>query len=177
MKKSLLFLLFALASVSLCAQSLKGNSYKGYADISLSPGNDGVYYKVNTMGYGLTTSQGYQINPYIYVGAGFGVHIYTMDNFETSLALPIFTNFRANFTKTKVSPFFDAKIGYSIVDLKGWFLSPSIGVRVGLNDNLGLNIKVGYSAQSFWYEDYHLYYSHLERSFIHSANISIGLDW
>ena len=83
------------------------------------------------MGYGLTTSQGYQINPYIYVGAGFGVHIYTKDNFETSLALPIFTNFRANFTKTKVSPFFDAKIGYSIVDLKGWFLSPSIGVGAG----------------------------------------------
>ncbi len=174
MKKSLLFLLLALASVSLCAQSLKGNSYKGYADISLSPGNDGVYYKVNTMGYGLTTSQGYQINPYIYVGAGFGVQLYTMNNFETGVALPIFTNFRANFTKTKVSPFFDAKIGYSVVDLKGWFLSPSFGVRIGLNDNLGINIKVGYSAQEFSYWAYR--YTPKD-SYIHSANISIGLDW
>lgn len=174
MKKSLLFLLLALANVSLCAQTLKGNSYKGYVDISFSPGNDGVYYKLNTIGYGLTTSQGYQINPYIYVGAGFGVHIYTMDNFETSIALPIFTNFRANLTKTKVSPFFDAKIGYSVVDLKGWFFSPSFGVRIGLNNNIGLNLKVGYSAQEF---SYWAYRYTINDSYIHSANISIGLDW
>lgn len=174
MKKSLFFLLLAMASVSLCAQSLKGNSYKGYADFSLSPGNDGVYYKVNTMGYALTTSQGYQINPYIYLGAGLGVHLYSMDNFETSVALPIFANFRVNFTKTKVSPFFDAKIGYSVVDLKGLYLSPSLGVRIGLSDNLGLNIKVGYSAQKFTYWAYK--YT-IKDSYIHSANISIGLDW
>lgn len=174
MKKSLFFLLLAMASVSLCAQSLNGNSYKGYADFSLSPGNDGVYYKVNTMGYALTTSQGYQINPYIYLGAGLGVHLYSMDNFETSVALPIFANFRVNFTKTKVSPFFDAKIGYSVVDLKGLYLSPSLGVRIGLSDNLGLNIKVGYSAQKFTYWAYK--YT-IKDSYIHSANISIGLDW
>ena len=174
MKKSLFCLLLAMASVSLCAQSLKGNSYKGYVDFSLSPGNDGVYYKVNTMGYALTTSQGYQINPYIYLGAGLGVHLYSMDNFETSVALPIFANFRVNFTKTKVSPFFDAKIGYSVVDLKGLYLSPSLGVRIGLSDNLGLNIKVGYSAQKFTYWAYK--YT-IKDSYIHSANISIGLDW
>lgn len=174
MKKSLLFIVLAFASISLSAQTLKGNSYKGFADISFSPGNDGVYYKLNTMGYGLTTSQGYQINPYVYVGAGFGVHLYTMDNFETGVALPLFTNFRANFTKTKVSPFFDAKIGYSVVDLKGLYLSPSFGVRIGLKDNLGLNIKVGYSAQKFSYWAYR--YS-IKDSYIHSANISIGLDW
>ena len=174
MKKSLFCLLLAMASVSLCAQSLKGNSYKGYVDFSLSPGNDGVYYKVNTMGYALTTSQGYQINPYIYLGAGLGVHLYSMDNFETSVALPIFANFRANFTKTKVSPFFDAKIGYSVVDLKGVYLSPSLGVRIGLSNNLGLNIKVGYSAQKFTYWAYK--YT-IKDSYIHSANISIGLDW
>lgn len=166
--------MLAMASVSLCAQSLKGNSYKGYVDFSLSPGNDGVYYKVNTMGYALTTSQGYQINPYIYLGAGLGVHLYSMDNFETSVALPIFANFRVNFTKTKVSPFFDAKIGYSVVDLKGLYLSPSLGVRIGLSDNLGLNIKVGYSAQKFTYWAYK--YT-IKDSYIHSANISIGLDW
>ena len=166
--------MLAMASVSLCAQSLKGNSYKGYVDFSLSPGNDGVYYKVNTMGYALTTSQGYQINPYIYLGAGLGVHLYSMDNFETSVALPIFANFRANFTKTKVSPFFDAKIGYSVVDLKGVYLSPSLGVRIGLSNNLGLNIKVGYSAQKFTYWAYK--YT-IKDSYIHSANISIGLDW
>lgn len=174
MKKSLFCLLLAMASVSLCAQSLKGNSYKGYVDFSFSPGNDGVYYEMNTLGFGITTSQGYQINPYIYVGAGLGVHLYSMDNFETSVALPIFANFRANFTKTKVSPFFDAKIGYSVVDLKGVYLSPSLGVRIGLSNNLGLNIKVGYSAQKFTYWAYK--YS-IKDSYIHSANISIGLDW
>jgi hypothetical protein len=129
---------------------------------------------MNTLGFGITTSQGYQINPYIYVGAGLGVHLYSMDNFETSVALPIFANFRANFTKTKVSPFFDAKIGYSVVDLKGLYLSPSLGVRIGLSNNLGLNIKVGYSAQKFTYWAYK--YS-IKDSYIHSANISIGLDW
>lgn len=174
MKKSLLFVLLALASFSLSAQTLKGNSYKGFLDFSLSPGNDGVYFKVNTMGYGLMSSHGYQINPYVYVGAGLGVNIYTMDNFETGVALPIFANFRVNFTKTKVSPFLDAKIGYSVVDLKGLYLSPSFGVRIGLKDNLGLNIMVGYSAQKFSYWAYR--YS-IKDSYIHSANISIGLDW
>ena len=163
-----------MASVSLCAQSLKSNTYKGYADFSLSPGNDGVYYKINTMGYALTTSQGYQINPYIYVGAGLGVHLYSMDNFDTSVALPIFANFRANFTKTKVSPFFDAKIGYSVIDLKGLYLSPSLGVRIGLSDNLGLNIKFGYSLQGYKYNGY---YYIPEQAYVHSVNISLGLDW
>lgn len=177
MRKLFMFLVLALAGLSVNAQVLYGNRYRGFVDFNVSPGNDGVYYEMNTLGFGITTSQGYQINPYVYVGAGLGVQYCNFDNFESSVSVPIFANLRANFTRGMISPFFDAKIGYSTVDLEGLFLSPSFGVRFGLRNNMGINLQVGYTLQGYDYVDYHLYYSHLEKAYQHSVNISLGIDW
>lgn len=177
MRKLFMLLILAFAGLSVNAQSLDGNRYRGYVDFNVSPGNDGVYYELNTLGFGITTSHGYQINPYLYVGAGFGVQFGKFDNFESSISIPIFANFRANFTNKNVSPYFDAKIGYSTVDLEGLFLSPSFGVRFGLKNNMGINLQIGYSLQRYNYVDYYMSYFYFDKANLHSVNISLGIDW
>ena len=166
MKKILIFLLFSMVGFCANGQTLEGKRYRGYADFMVSPGNDGVFYGINTLGIGSMTSHGYQFNQHIFLGAGMGVQYYRFEHFKSGIAVPVFGNFRANFTKTRVSPYFDAKIGYSIVDVLGVFISPSFGVRFGMKNNVGINLQVGYSLQGYRYEEY-----------VHSVNISLGVDW
>lgn len=174
MKKSILFILLALISVLLNAQTLEGERYKGYVDFFVSPGNDGVYYKINTIGVGGITSHGYQVNPHIFFGSGIGVQYFKFRNFDSGVAVPVFGNFRANFTKTLVSPYFDVKIGYSIVDVKGVFISPSIGFRLGIMDNEAINLQFSYNLQGYKYYDYY-YFS--KQAYAHCLNISLGFEW
>ena len=175
MKKILIFLLYSLAGFSIHAQTLETKRYKGYADFQVSTGNDGVYYKINTLAFGGITSHGYQVNPHIFFGSGIGVQYYNFRNFDTGVAVPVFANLRANITKTMVSPYFDVKIGYSVVDIKGVFISPSIGVRLGISDNEAINLQFGYCLQGYKYYDYYYYFP--EQAYVHSLNISLGFEW
>lgn len=174
MKKILVFLIFSIVGFCANAQTLDGKRYRGYVDFIVSPGNDGVYHDINTLGFGGMTSHGYQFNQHIFLGAGMGVQYYRFDNFTSGTAVPVFGNFRANFTKTRVSPYFDAKIGYSVVDVKGVFISPSFGIRFGMKNNVGINLQVGYSLQGYKYSGY---YYIPEQAYVHSVNISLGVDW
>lgn len=70
----------------------------------------------------LTTSQGYFINPDIFVGAGTGVNmklVYDWTGYEgtlrrTSMSLPLFATARYYFMNNrKCSPYIDGKIGYA----------------------------------------------------------------
>lgn len=174
MKKiTVLLLLIVIVGISANAQTLQGKRYRGYVDICVSPGNDGVYHDLNAMGYAAITSHGFQFNPYIFLGGGVGVHYCTFDHFNLEVAVPIFANFRANFSSGKVSPYFDAKLGYSASEIRGLYASPSIGVRIGLKRKFGINIQIGYSAQGYSYIDYYF----PEKAYLHSVNASIGFDW
>lgn len=181
MKKILIALLSLLTVLQLDAQTLHGHRYRGFVDASFLVGNDGVYKDFNTTGGGISTSHGYQLNPYIFLGGGVAYHYYNSDYFDGHSAVPVFANFRVNMNSNKISPFFDAKVGYSAGDFEGVYASPSFGVRIGLKENLGINFSVGYTAQGFKYEDYDIigryHISTTEKSFIHSLTISVGLDF
>ncbi len=181
MKKIIILLLSLVFALQTNAQTLQGHRYRGSVEASFLVGNDGVYKDFNATGGGISTSHGYQLNPNIFLGGGIAYHYYSLDYFDGHNAVPVFANFRVNMNSNKVSPFFDAKIGYSAGDFEGLYASPSFGVRVGIKDNLGVNFSIGYTAQGFKYEDYdlvgHLHLPKTEKSYIHSITISVGLDF
>lgn len=82
--------------------------------------------------FGFTTIHGYQINPYLFAGAGFSLK-YWFD-YET-VSLPIFADVRATvpFGSSPVAFLGDVRLGYSAYDIYGIYFSPSIGIRIGRN--------------------------------------------
>lgn len=177
MKKTLLLLIGIALTFTGKAQTIEGNRYRGFIDATFLTGNDGVYGGLNAIGGGIATSHGYQLNPNIFLGAGVGFHAYSLDHIDGSYAVPFFANFRVNMNSKKISPFFDAKIGYSVGDFQGFYASPSFGVRFGLKKNLGLNASVGYTAQGFDYIESYRLFSTMEKSYIHNLTLSLGLDF
>ena len=80
----------------------------------------------------------------LFVGLGSG------ENYLSSsgvYGIPLFADVRITTLNKSNSPFIDAKIGYSIADIKGLYLSPSIGYRFGSSINTAFTISVGYELQ------------------------------
>lgn len=116
--------------------------YRGFADIGYSIG-------VGDFGEGrveLQTTHGYQFLPYFYMGAGVGVSFYHKSEV---VSVPIFADLRADLFNNSITPFIDFKIGYAVADVEGFYMSPSIGCRFGLDSNIALNASVGYTMQKY----------------------------
>ncbi len=126
----------------------------------------------------LSTSHGYQFNPYVYLGAGIGFDYYTEAD---QISIPIFANIRVTPLDNSITPFVDAKIGYTAGDISGFYFSPSIGCRFGLSHNVGLNIGLGYSLQQtkiVYYDIYdHGTYKYTDNTVLSGLNIIIGFDF
>lgn len=183
MKKSFLMLLCTAIALPSIGQTVKGPRYRGFVDGTFLVGNDGVYASgFNMKGGGFTTTHGYQINDHIFVGGGVGYYrmSYDMegdyDYFgETDYSydiVPVYTNFRYQIARCRVSPFIDVKLGSAISDDIGLYFSPSTGVRIGLAGKMGLNITMGYTAmQGMVYDE------DLGERVTHSLNLSVGIDF
>lgn len=157
-----------------CMKGVKG--YRGFAEAGVAVGIGD--YNLHRME--LNTSHGYQFNPYLFVGAGVGMHYY----FDASDALmPIFADCRVNFLPGRIAPAFDFKLGYSLafsdgVYGAGLFLAPSAGVRIGLNNpSQAIRVNVGFSMQQL--EVYYLGYSHYytDRKICNSVLFKIGYEF
>ena len=135
------------------------SGYRGFIDLGYTKGT-GKYSVLDRVE--ISTSHGYQFNPYIFLGIGSGIHyyesIYTYNENgeETSLdalIVPIFADFRCNFTEGHVVPYFGLKAGYSIdVDDKfndmGFYANPSFGLKVMVNASMAVNFNLGYTVQA-----------------------------
>lgn len=152
MKQAIIAFLMLLPSISQAQQLTKG--YRGMADVGY------CYYISQTAPstIEITTSHGYQFNPYIYLGAGFGFNLTGECEWgdvmgkpyhkrESKVDIPVFFNVRANFTKTKVSPFADARIGAYVNNDGNIYANLALGCRYALSDNLGLSIAIGYELR------------------------------
>lgn len=134
--------------------------YRGFVDFGYTVGvGDFATGRVE-----LTTSHGYQINPYIFIGGGTGFQFY---HEAESVVLPLFADFRANFTNGHIVPFVGIKLGYSF-DLSdsfsglGFYLNPAVGVKFMLSDKQALNLSIGYTMQSadaYYYSSGYFYSS------------------
>lgn len=119
-----------------------GNGYRGFADFSytLGVGDFGKNHdRVN-----LLTSHGYQFTPHFFAGIGIGVNYFYDDE---AWNLPVFAHFRSDILNNDITPFIDLRVGYSAIDVKGFYLNPSIGCRFSVSDNMALNVGIGYTLQ------------------------------
>ena len=102
----------------------------------------------------LNAAVGYQLYPFLFLGAGAGYHGYKKDiNGKQFTMIPIFGDVRVDFLRSGFTPFVDLRMGYSIGDgpyrCEGehLFMCPAIGGRIVLHDRIALNIKFGATFQ------------------------------
>jgi hypothetical protein len=99
----------------------------------------------------LSPSIGYQIHPYLYMGAGLGLHYYIdAVNFYSSaspLVLSPFADIRSNFTDDAVTPFLGIKAGYTF-SIKGLYIASSLGLKFKTGAHTAMSLSLGYTYQS-----------------------------
>ena len=99
---------------------------------------------------GVSTTHGYQINPYIFAGAGVGFNIlyYMKDGgVDPKIGVPIYFDARITPLKNYITPFIDVRIGQSVADIEGFYFSPNIGCRIGIRNRSAVGIMLGYHLQ------------------------------
>ena len=162
------FLLYALllSVIGSDAQNTARNCYRGYVDAGYSVGI-GDYefgrFEVNT-------SHGYQINPYLYVGAGTGLHFMSsyktkgmdipLDVRDSKVDIPVFANIRCNLLKKRVTPFIDVKGGTYVTNGGGLYVNASAGCRFSINEKQAINLSVGYATEKLQFETFDRFTSH-----------------
>ena len=145
LKNTLLLITLLLAnSVAIARQPEKG--FRGFAewcsdikaDIAIYGGpSDSRFYT------GVSVSQGYQFNPWLFVGGGVSVEQFVKDN--SIFSAPAFAHVRTDLKFRRFTPFADVRIGYNFANYGGIYFSPSIGYRINWGRRIGINIGIGYS--------------------------------
>ena len=92
--------------------------------------------------YEINTTHGYQFNPYLFVGAGIGLH--AADGFAD---VPLYAAARATFVDGSITPFVDGKVGCYVTHGAGVYASVSVGCRFATWYKQGINLSVGYSRE------------------------------
>ncbi len=142
MKKVLIILACIMGSLAVNAQDYITKGYRGFGEF-------GVHPIVTDNGYdcvAITTSHGYQFNPYLFLGGGFSsqYHFISDDYGDDSYTeIAYFVDCNIGMGK-RIAPFFDFKLGYTAGDFSGLYLAPAVGVRF-----LRFNLSVGYELESF----------------------------
>ncbi len=150
----------AFAQEQPTGSKLLTRGYRGFVDGSLICGNletDGLDFSRTNIG--IMTAHGFQFNPHIFLGGGFGFRFYaggddiywqgsdeTVEEFD--VLFPIFAAFRYDIVDKKVSPFLEYRLGgyaslsgYDETSLGGVYMNMNFGVRIKR-----LNISCGYET-------------------------------
>lgn len=159
--------------------------YRGFVDIGgvIGTGEDGDAV------FSLTTSHGYQVNPYFFVGGGLGVEHHF--DYEKTF-IPLFVDLRTYFIPNSISPYLDVKFGYAPAvgsddyDLEfkgGAYLNPSLGVTFSVNSQFAMNLSVGYNLQWLKYTSYiytgvgDYYYSFKGTTLLGGVSLKLGFEF
>ena len=166
MRKVILLFALLLSAIGSNAQNTAKNCYRGFVDAGYSVGigdYDFGRFEVNT-------SHGYQINPYLFIGAGTGLHFMAsyktkdmdipLDVRDSKVDIPVFANIRCNFLKKKVSPFVDIKGGTYVTNSGGLYVNASAGCRFSINEKQAINLSVGYTTEKLQFETFDRFTSH-----------------
>lgn len=140
--------------------------YRGFVDLG---------YSIGTGTFGedrieVATSHGYQFNPYVFAGAGVGFNYF----FDSEvIGIPIYAHVRSEFLNNSITPFADFKIGYSVVDAEGFYMTPSVGCRFAIGELRGLSVSLVYTLLKAEVGNY--YYSDTET--VGGFSIKVGFDF
>jgi hypothetical protein len=117
------------------------HGYKGFIETGYTVGTGDI----NLGRLEFLTTHGYLVNPYFYIGAGMGWHYYT--SLESASA-PFFIDARTYFRKGKVVPYAGLKLGYTVGEVEGFYLAPSVGVKMMVSYRAAVNFSLGYTYQA-----------------------------
>ncbi len=189
-KLTVLSLMMVAVAINSKAQSVK-TGYKGFVDAGYSIGIGD--YKLNR--FEVNTSHGYQFNPYIFLGAGLGLHFMPsyatedmeipLDTRDSKVDIPVFANIRFNLSKTKISPFLDAKGGTYVTNNGNIYVNVSAGCRFAINERQGINIAIGYALGKLEFEKFDRFTSRYNMNYTRSKSmgnteaitLKVGLDF
>lgn len=146
MKRQLITLLF-LSALSFCAfarQPQKG--YRGFIDWSNSLRREKWVTSTTCFLTGFSTSHGYQINPWIFTGAGIDIEY---DPNQNSTICAFFAQGRTDLKFGRFTPFGDIRIGYNASRGGGVYISPTIGYRLNWGRKAAINIAAGLTLQGY----------------------------
>lgn len=126
--------------------------YRGFVDLEF-------YKQIDAQSrdhFGFSTAHGYQLKPYLFIGAGAGMKISHKKHFKDYFGqkadfymFPVFADVRFDLLKSRYSPYLDFRVGYTLGNKAfGVMFNPSLGCRIGLTDKLAINASLGYSLQS-----------------------------
>lgn len=107
--------------------------------------------------FGYDAIFGYQFNSHLQLGGGIGLRALdevTGDDF----GVPLYADFKVNFLKTKVTPFFDLKAGSLITADPTFYFSTSVGVKIHFSKARALSISTGVAWAECEEYDYYGYY-------------------
>lgn len=119
-------------------------------DAVLFGGGDGTFYT------GATTTHGYQLKPWLYVGGGAGFIMWP--KYSQLYAVPVYADCRIDLGKRLFSPYFDVKLGGNTVRGGGVYFSATVGLSVKVWKEYGVNFGLGYTMTGLkQYYDYVAY--------------------
>ncbi len=144
--------------------------YRGFVDFGFS-------YGVGSWGQDrieFSTTHGYQILPCLFAGLGIGFHYYHWDGV---LEIPIYADIRGTLPCRSIcQPFLDFKIGYTVYDADGFYMTPSIGCRFAVSRTCGISVGIGYAMQKaevVW-SSYHWPHT---RENVGAVTFKVGVDF
>ena len=127
------------------------DNVKFWCAIEVGGGSTAMENMKNVAMAGASYVGGYRFNQYLKVGAGLGVLYYpnssNVRDTKNHLAMPLFVNARGNILSDdtrRTVPYWSVNVGTTIPD--GFFLTPSIGLRIGEKRNAFL-VSVGYTLR------------------------------
>lgn len=178
--------------------------YRGFAEVGGSFYTDQPEYYY---GFDITTTHGYQINRWLFLGAGIGLqsyklHEYTPAKTKTQLTLPLYADIRTYFTRTALKPFAEMQIGYRIrcnkpletVDEYFWngnlyTDTQKSEITSGLHFGIGIgaeyrrfSLKVMWHMTKHDYEHIHYFnnvhdYSGVKKDTAHHLSFTLGVNF
>lgn len=175
MKRCVIIIALLALCTSIYAQdAFRTRKYKGFADIGLSAA---FMEGESTVTFALSTSHGYQINPYFFMGAGIGVGLTGGSANDKEVTVPVFGQTRVNFSSRRISPFLDFKGGYDVGDLKGGVLSPTLGISMPVSYHCAIDFGLSYTCKLCKYEYSSWYYTYSETSALHTISLDFGFEF
>ena len=167
-----------MACVSVFAQNSAGNCYRGFIDAGYSLGV-GDY----TFGrFEVHTSHGYQVSPYFFIGLGVGMHLtpsYSsiIEARDSEVDIPGYFDMRINFSKGKLSPFFDGRLGTYLNHNGGLYYNLALGLRLATSRKQAIYLAVGYARSQMEFVHYQVKNNILDKETYESITLRLGFEF
>lgn len=157
MKKTIALIL-ALLCILLAFAEQPHRGYRGFVDWSNNifheDSYDGYYNYNPTWWYtGVSTTHGYQFNPWLFAGVGLGLQ---NSKSHDSYLVPVFAAVRSDLKFGRFTPFAELRGGYNLTNDGGYMFAPTIGYRFNWGRRIGLNAALGLTVQDYKYTVYQL---------------------